>query len=444
MKQKFLWIPVLLAALLLTGCAAVPQLISSWFMIAGVETTGPSGPIVEEEISPVRPQAVEAVVQRAAQDHGVAVDRVEVISVENMEWPNACLGLNRPGQMCAQVITPGYRVVVQIGEQQYIYRTDLAGGTVQPDRAAPDVKSEPAAMVVRQMLMQQLGADFNAIEFVEVAQVDWPDGCLGLAAENELCTAMIVPGYRVVLAVNGEHYAFRTDAEVTTIRLESAPEAQIGDVIVEWTQSQDEGVCASADIGRDGVAFGPCGLIPMPVRWVNPERSAELEAFAGAYAPFEAETAAGHVVFTGEGAQAATPAEQRMIAEWARLVQLEAAGGRSGAGWGLAFAWHREGGIAGFCDDLAVYVTGQVYASSCKSSQPVDLGQTRLDAEQLAQVYAWVDTLQPFEVDHTDDAVADAMTTRMTFSGAGDQTAGDDEIAAIEDFAAQLYADLSQ
>jgi hypothetical protein len=226
------------------------------------------------------------------------------------------------------------------------------------------------------------------------------------------------------------------------IRLESAPPAQIGDMIVEWTQ--DEGLCATAQIGLDGVAFGLCGNPLMSGELVNPERTAELEEFASTYAPFATDTAAGHVVFQGQGDREATPAEQRMIAEWARLVQLEATGGRSGASWGLAFAWHREGGIAGFCDDLTVYVTGQVYASSCQGNEPVNLGQTRLDAEQLAQVYEWVDRLQGFEVEQRDPAVADAMTVRLVFSGAGEQEASEAEIAAIQDFAAQLYAELSQ
>jgi len=44
---------------------------------------------------------------------------------------------------------------------------------------------------------------------------------------------------------------------------------------------------------------------------------------------------------------AGSPAS-RAVAEWARLIFDVAESGRSGAAWGLALSWHREGGIAGF------------------------------------------------------------------------------------------------
>ncbi len=313
---------------------------------------------------------------------------------------------------------------------------------VTPTDLSPE--AEQVAMTVRQMLMQQVEADFDAVTIESVEAMEWPNGCLGLATPNEMCTQMIVPGYRVVLSVNGEQFVYRTDENANTIRLESAPQPQIGDVAVEWTSPESDGVCTEANIAADGIAFGQCEGTLMPGKLVNPDRSADLAEFVATFAPFEAETVAGTVVFHGEGSQEATPAQQRMIAEWARLVQLEAMGGRSGAGWGLAFAWHREGGIAGFCDDLSVYRTGQVYASSCKGNTPVDLGQTRLNAEQLDQLYTWIDTLQSFEIDQTDPAVADAMTVRMVFSGAGEEMADEAQQQAIQEFAGKLFAEVSR
>lgn len=182
----------------------------------------------------------------------------------------------------------------------------------------------------------------------------------------------------------------------------------------------------------------------MPGKWGNPQRGVELAQFAAAYAPFEADTPAGYVLLQGKGTEQAPPAAQRMVAEWARLAYEEAAAGRSGASWGLAFAWHREGGIAGFCDVLTVYVTGQVYAGTCRGSEPQTLATAFLSPEQMTQVYAWVDGLQNFEVDTTDAAAADAMTVRMVFSGAGEQAASEADQQAILDFAAQLYAQLAQ
>jgi hypothetical protein len=57
-------------------------------------------------------------------------------------------------------------------------------------------------------------------------------------------------------------------------------------------------------------------------RYATPERARACLYFSQVYAPFATETAAGRVEFTGYGQRISTPAEQRMIAEWARLAAL--------------------------------------------------------------------------------------------------------------------------
>jgi hypothetical protein len=99
---------------------------------------------------------------------------------------------------------------------------------------------------------------------------------------------------------------------------------------------------------------------------------------------------------------------------------------------------HREGGIAGFCDDVTVYATGEVVASSCRGAQPVELGRMRLDPEQMETLSTWVDTLQPFELEQRDPAVADAMTVQLRFAGQGDRPATPEEQQAMLDFANEL------
>ena len=168
----------------------------------------------------------------------------------------------------------------------------------------------------------------------------------------------------------------------------------------------------------------PCGVAPTRLGAFPLWRVAELEQFTGLYAPLEGETAAGIVAFRGAGQVLATPAEMRMLAEWGKLVYDEAVSGRSGAAWSLAFSWHREGGIAGFCDDIGVYLTGEAIVTSCQGSSLPELGRPRLDSQQLANLYAWVDSLAPFEIEWTDPATADAMTIHLVFAGQGTGEAG--------------------
>jgi len=301
-----------------------------------------------------------------------------------------------------------------------------------------------AALSARQILAQRLQLPLDAITIVSAEAVEWPDGCLGVAAAGVMCMQVITPGYRVTLETQGDTYVFHTDEAGGQVRLASAPEPQIEAVALVW-QQEEMGMCNSATIGAQQIAFGPCeGPLASAPLIEEMGRPAELAEFVQAYAPFEAETAAGAITFTGTGTTVATPAEQRMLAEWARLVFLEAQGGRSGAVWGLVFAWHREGGIAGFCDDVTVYVTGQVYVTSCKGNQTEAIGKRRLTADELAQIYTWVDELQSFEFDQKDAAVADAMQVQLTFSGAGERVATPEEQQAMQDFAATMALDTAQ
>jgi hypothetical protein len=119
-------------------------------------------------------------------------------------------------------------------------------------------------------------------------------------------------------------------------------------------------------------------------------------------------------------------------------------GGRPGSAWAgtndVILTWHREGGIAGFCDEVKVYGSGEASVSTCKGGETKELGHVQLSPEQMGQLRVWVETLRSFEFEHTDQAVADAMTIRLAFAGKGAAEASDADKQAMQDLAAQLYA----
>ena len=65
--------------------------------------------------------------QQLAEQSGVAVEAVRVIAVEQVEWPDACLGIKAEGMVCAQVLTPGYRIILEVGGVKHEYHTNLRG-----------------------------------------------------------------------------------------------------------------------------------------------------------------------------------------------------------------------------------------------------------------------------------------------------------------------------
>jgi hypothetical protein len=61
-----------------------------------------------------------AVVVEVLADAGAGAS---IVSVEAVDWPDACLGAARPDEACAQVITPGYRVIVEQSGATIEYHT---------------------------------------------------------------------------------------------------------------------------------------------------------------------------------------------------------------------------------------------------------------------------------------------------------------------------------
>ncbi|MFN8442853.1 MAG: hypothetical protein U0175_18900 [Caldilineaceae bacterium] len=309
--------------------------------------------------------------------------------------------------------------------------------TVQPPPTDSAEMEPSVALNQRAVLSIQLGLDPNAIEIVEATPVTWPDDCLGKPDPAELCAPSEVAGYRIKLAVNGAEYLYHTNQDGSMVRLASAPGSQANQVVVEWTWRDDSG-CSTVQIGDGSVVFGRCMSTLMRVPMLYAMRQNDLDEFSQTFAPFAAETPAGHLQFNGSGTEIATPAQQRMIAEWAQLVGLEARTSASGPNGGLLLAWHREGGLADFCDNVMVYRGGAVYLSSCKG-QNREPEEIRLDSTQLATLYGWLDTFVAFNFEHSTVGEADSITTTFVFTGLGTQEIDSAEQALMMDFAQNLF-----
>jgi hypothetical protein len=59
-----------------------------------------------------------------AGDLGVPPDTVQVVSIEPRNWPDASLGCPQPDMLYAQVVTPGYLVLVDVSGERIEYHTD--------------------------------------------------------------------------------------------------------------------------------------------------------------------------------------------------------------------------------------------------------------------------------------------------------------------------------
>jgi len=391
--------------------------------------------------------------QALARELDTKLEDIRVVSVVQVDWPDGCLGIAKPGMMCTQAIVPGYQIILEANGNEYEYRSDLSGRQVvlAPERVRE--AAIPAAIFeVRSAAAAELGLGLDTVRIVSVEKVDWPDPCLGVPDPLELCAQVITPGYRIVLNANGQQVIYHTDETGQNFRRERQPG-------VETPSAQNSGQpaagetanapiiglrsvmdgCFEARIDLNGVTFGTCGEEMASGQFpADTNRLEQLADIQRTYSSFGASTPAGKVTFAGKGPIEPTPVEQRMIAEWASLVAQEVKAGPGEAQYGLA--WHREGGIAGFCDDLSVDVGGHAVLRSCKDTPETALSWRRLTSDELTIFYGWLDQLGQLTFEQKDAAVADAMTIRGLLAGRGTGAESEADKAGVFQFVSDLLA----
>lgn len=103
-------LPILLVALVL-GCAS-----------RGSAPPSPSGVVAVD--SKTRQGAFEASVKDLSKKTGTPERDIAGVSQEEVTWPDSCLGCVKAGEMCAQVLTPGYKIFLQVRDATYEYHTN--------------------------------------------------------------------------------------------------------------------------------------------------------------------------------------------------------------------------------------------------------------------------------------------------------------------------------
>ena len=310
----------------------------------------PATPTPEKDSAALE-QVKQSALKALSEKLDLPVDQIQVKSLEQVDWSDSCLGLGGPAESCAAVITPGYRVTLEANGRNFEVRTDADGTNARVDETAlNDLPAEPQAQPLTQpqamaikSLSQQLGIAPSEIKLLTSEETEWPDGCLGLARRDEMCTMAMVPGYRFVLQAQEQQYEVRTDREGRYARV-----------------ALEDGMLPGLDV---------------------PLRDDEL-----------------------------------------------------------LISWRREGGIAGFCDQLMVSPAGEVVAASCAGAHASRVGGFMLSEQQQATLNEWVNSYMSFEYVEKDPAeAADAMSQTLAFTGQGVKMPGLAQQQQIAAFVVSLF-----
>ncbi|HLN80125.1 MAG TPA: hypothetical protein VK392_02935 [Thermoanaerobaculia bacterium] len=98
----------------------LPVAIALLVVLGGCATRATSAP---DALSP----AALAAMTDLAKTTAAPLSEITIVSETDTTWPDACLGCPGKGEMCAQVMTPGSRVVLLARGVTYEYHSDRSG-----------------------------------------------------------------------------------------------------------------------------------------------------------------------------------------------------------------------------------------------------------------------------------------------------------------------------
>ena len=120
-REKKIWLAVssVLILVLVASCAPAPA---------------PTDTQIGTPASPSVPSEAEKAVEQAkidlAQRNGIAKEKIVLIRVDDVDWPDTSLGCPEPDKVYAQVITPGYKILLSNGQEEYEYHSDKENNVV--------------------------------------------------------------------------------------------------------------------------------------------------------------------------------------------------------------------------------------------------------------------------------------------------------------------------
>jgi hypothetical protein len=277
----------------------------------------------------------------------------------------------------------------------------------------------PAQRAAITALSEQLNLPVDMITLISTEAVTWPDGCLGIVRVGVMCAQAEVPGFKIILEANGQKYEFHTNQDGSIVMLAEGAQdsADVEQVVIKQLaanlglQESDISVVSSTTIEFNDACLGVAMEGVTCAQVVTPGHIIVLEANGVQY-EYHSDT-------DGSRIQPAT----------------------------LAMVWKREGGIAGFCDTLTVFRSGEVYANRCKPQPDGKMGTfaNLLSANQQKQFMDWMAQFGQASLDASDpQGVADRMVVTLDFFGAGKKQLTKADQAALFEFAQNLYQKLTQ
>lgn len=165
--------------------------------------------------------AAAAAVGALEQRLGVLPQDIVVQLVEAVEWSDSSLGCPEPGMTYAQMVTPGFRVLLEVDGQAYEIHTGAGGAVVLceqedsvmvvlPGPGTVEPGLEPLIALATKDLTERLSIAEGDIEILEAVAVVWPDASLGCPEPGMAYRQIPLDGALIRLQIEGKVYEYHS------------------------------------------------------------------------------------------------------------------------------------------------------------------------------------------------------------------------------------------
>jgi uncharacterized protein YcnI len=223
--------PQIFAALILTSILSLGAGMTLLDAATANSVESPQGVASPKQSrnSQVPRSVVNAVRRDLSRTNRILPSKLSVVTSSPQTWPDTCLGLSKPGEVCGQMLVDGWRVVMSDGRKNWSYRTDSTGSTVRlesqetpsKDQETPSSSNLPNSVskAVLQAAAGQLGVPSSQLQIKQAQQQTWSDGCLNLPSPVELCASALTPGWRVIVEGKQQRLVYHSNATGSQVRL---------------------------------------------------------------------------------------------------------------------------------------------------------------------------------------------------------------------------------
>jgi hypothetical protein len=217
-------------SLLMAACGSAPE-TATVSPVATPAAGAAPGDVEQAPEGPVIPKGAEEtadmVLQDLAEKLQISKDEIRIVSVEAVEWPNSSLGCPKPGMAYLDVISPGYRIVLEAAGKEYFYHTGPAGFVYcekEPELStsedakpasgeALDAKMQAMVEESKKDLSERLSVSPEEIVLASAEKVEWRDSSLGCPKPGMNYLMVVTPGYLFQLEAKGKTYHYHAGAD---------------------------------------------------------------------------------------------------------------------------------------------------------------------------------------------------------------------------------------